>query len=784
MKKTFASILIAILLLCTFALPQAQLQAATTRTSSTPTIYIDGQEITLDVPPLIVNNRALVPLRGVFENLGATVDWNKATNQVIVKNKSMEVLLELNNTAVLVNGQINFLDTPTQLQGDRTLVPIRFIAETLGHKVTWNSKTYRIDITTQTTTPDIKSPLPTLGSAKAFTQLLHYNNVLNAYISGQNFPPTGTPIFSLDNKASESTTDTASGASSEKPTSDFSDTNNQTIGVDEGDTLKTNGKNIFSLNQNRIHIIDPSPTKPTILSTINIPDQRGNVSDLYIEGNRLVILGTSWSNYAYPAEFSASSSKGILPAYGTINTFVLIYDISNPAQPILTQDMDYEGSYISSRLIKDKLYVITNKNLNYWNIGPLYRSSSAEDLDDYSFRPKYTDNITGKMTVIPYDEIHYFPNYVTPNYMLTIGIDLATNLVDVKTYLGSAEIVYASADHLYLSFTNYNYEKTDNALLYVPNYTKSTTLYKFKLEAGQINYVANGSVPGSALNQFSLDAFEGNLRIATTTGEMWDTNNISKNNVYILNSELQEIGKLTDLAPGERIYSTRFAGSRIYMVTFKQVDPFFVIDAEDPTAPKLLGYLKIPGFSTYMHLLDENHVLGFGSDTVENEGRVTTGGFKISLFDVTDPANPIEKNKEIIGTSGTYSELQNNHKALMISLSKGIMAFPITVSGKTPYVTDFSGAYVYNISKDSFDFKGSLTHQDATTLTGDGYYDYNFNINRLVYIGDYLYSLSGGKMVVTSLIDMKKTSEVTFPTKIYDDTVYSIDAVETPLFVK
>jgi uncharacterized secreted protein with C-terminal beta-propeller domain len=238
----------------------------------------------------------------------------------------------------------------------------------------------------------------------------------------------------------------------------------------------------------------------------------------------------------------------------------------------------------------------------------------------------------------------------------------------------------------------------------------------------------------------------------------------------LLNSKLQEVGKLTDLAPGERIYSTRFAGNRIYMVTYKQVDPFFVIDATNPTAPKVLGYLKVPGFSTYMHILDENHVLGFGTDTVEQDGRVTTGGFKISLFDVTKPAVPVEKSKEVIGVTGTYSELQNNHKALMISLDKGIMAFPITVAGKTPYATDFSGAYVYNISKNAFSFKGTVTHQPAEALPINGdykNYNYNYNINRLVYIGDYLYSLSQGKMEVTSLKDMTKAGEVIFPAKAY-----------------
>lgn len=802
MKKIITFCILTSMLLGIFILPQYQTQADSS--SSAISIYIDGQKLSLDTLPVIDNNRTLVPLRGVFEKLGATVDWNKETNQAIVKSKSIEVLLEPNNQAVLVNGQVHFLDTTSQIQDERTLVPLRFVTEALGHKVTWTATNNRIDISTKvTTTTVIEDKLPTLDSAAAFAQLLHYNNVLNSYITGSYFSvDTNNSAPASEPAPTKPATDSnvaapSNSGSPEKTSEDFSGTNNQTEGVDEGDVIKTDGKHIFSLNQNSVHIINPNPIKPEIISIIDVPNQRGNVSDIYVESNRLVLIGTSYVMYGYPKDLIAPLGPDFAPTYSTSNTFVLVYDITNPAKPVLSKDMDYEGSYVSSRLIQDKLYLISSKALDYWNIEPMFRTTDTstkmppptiwineQDLTyieylkqlgalyEYQFKPKYANNMTGKITVMDYKNIHYFPNYITPNYMLTIGIDLASDAVDVKTYLGSAEIVYASEDNLYLSFTKYEYATQYNSLLYVPNYDKATVIYKFKLEDGQINYEARGSAPGSALNQFSIDEFNGNLRIATTTGQMWDENDISKNNVYILNSKLQEVGKLTGLAPGERIYSTRFAGNRIYMVTFKQVDPFFVIDASNPTAPKVLGYLKVPGFSSYMHILDENHVLGFGTDTVEQDGRVTTGGFKISLFDVTNPAAPVEKSKEVIGVAGTYSELQNNHKALMISLDKGIMAFPITVAGKTPYVTDFSGAYVYNISKDAFSFKGTVTHQPTESVPSNGdykNYNYNYNINRLVYIGDYLYSLSQGKMEVTSLVNMTKAGEVTFPTKVYFD---------------
>lgn len=809
MKKFITHLLILCISFSIVFLPQIHINAL--ENDNEISVYIDGEKVILDIPPVVVNNRALVPIRGIFEKLGATVDWNKETKQVIVKNKAVEVLLEVDNQAVLVNGKIKFLDTASQLTNSRTLVPVRFVAEALGHDVHWSSIERRIDITTKpSNTTNQENELPILGSAKALTQLLHYNHVLDAYFN-RTFLAVDDALVTTDGNteevspALEPSVDTASDQDSSKTSTDddFSGTNNQTEGVDEGDIIKTDGKFIYSLNQNRVHIIDPTPTNPSILSTLEIDDQRGYVSDIYIQENSLVLIGTGWVHYGYPKDLVNAFGSSFVPTYSTDNTFVLVYDISDPTKPLLTKDMDFEGSLVSSRLIEDKLYVISSKGINYWTVEPMYRMTidpvvqtfnskliseyyapqnttglsdevykeKLQAMYDYQFMPKYADNMTGQSTIIDYNHIQYFPDYITPNFMLTIGIDLGSDVVDVKSYLGSAEIVYASADNLYLTFTKYEYASQYNTLVYVPNYNKSTAIYKFKLENGQINYEATGSVPGSIVNQFSMDEFNDNLRIATTTGEMWDTNNISKNNVYILDSGLTKTGELTDLAPGERIYSTRFAGNRIYMVTFRQVDPFFVIDATDPKAPKVLGDLKIPGFSTYMHILDEDHVLGFGSDTVEKDGFVTTGGFKISLYDVSDPMAPIEKSKEVIGTTGTYSELQYNHNALMISLNKGIMAFPISVCGKVPYVTDFSGAYVYNIANDNFSYKGIVTHQPVEPQLGEGdykYFDTNYNINRLVYIGDYLYSLSNNKMVVTGLKDMNKLGEVSFPEKVYN----------------
>ncbi len=699
------------------------------------TVYVNDEKVEFEIKPIIIKNRTLVPIRGVFEKLNAKVDWNRETNQVIVKDENVELLLEVGNDAVLVDGRLEFLDTQSILIEGRTLVPLRFIAEALNYEVSWNGETRRIDINSLNTVPKSQEILPTVKSKETLVQLLNYSNQLNSYIESR---------IMIDSGIVSNTT-----MQEEKAAEDYSDTNNQVEGVEEGDVVKTDGDYIYYIKNNEVIIMSTDPSKLEVVATISV-DKRGNISDIYVNEGRLSIIGSSYVYYAYPIELMSINDKGIQPYYNTANTFLLTYDITEITEPTIIIDMDYEGSLVSSRLINSMLYLVTSKNFYYYE-------TSTTDIEEYSNKPKYSNNLTNEVTIIDYSEIFYFPHYIKPNFLMTIGVDLDTKAVDVQSYLGSAENVYASLDNLYLTFTDYEYTNVGQGVIYVPNYKVNTAIYKYELNKGVVNYKTKGIVEGKIINQFSLDEYNGDLRIATTIGEMWDLTNVSRNNIFILDENLNKISELTGLAEGERIYSTRFAGERIYMVTFKQIDPFFVIDASDPLNPMVLGELKIPGFSTYMHILDENHVLGFGKDTIERDGFTQIGGVKLSLFDVTNPMVPIESKVEIIGTSGTYSELEYNHKALMISLSKGIMAFPISVASETPYSINFIGAYVYDVSDSDFVFRGTVSHQ-----INDKTYDYDNQIQRIIYIGDYIYTLSQGKMKVTAIQSMEIIGSLEF----------------------
>jgi uncharacterized secreted protein with C-terminal beta-propeller domain len=257
-----------------------------------------------------------------------------------------------------------------------------------------------------------------------------------------------------------------------------------------------------------------------------------------------------------------------------------------------------------------------------------------------------------------------------------------------------------------------------------------------------------------------MDEYNGFFRIATTAGSVWSGN--SSNNIYILNENLSIVGKIENIAPGERIYSARFMGNRAYLVTFKKVDPFFTIDLSDPYNPEILGKLKIPGYSDYLHPYDEDHIIGIGKETVEAmEGDFAWyQGLKIALFNVSNPEQPVEMAKVVIGDRGTDSPVLHDHKALLFDREKEIFIIPVTVyeisdeiKAKQNYTGNmygeftFQGAYVYKISlENGFEYVGRITHMDNESNETYYYWYSPYFINRCLYIDNVLYTISD-KMV-------------------------------------
>jgi len=368
----------------------------------------------------------------------------------------------------------------------------------------------------------------------------------------------------------------------------------------------------------------------------------------------------------------------------------------------------------------------------------------------------------------------YYANYSDQFYTFTNIVAVNTQEPEEasshETFLfGAASNLYVSPGHIYITSPWY----WDNG----PQSFEGTMVYKIAVDDGDIDYVAEGYVPGWVLNQFSMDEYNGHFRIATTNGHISRRGSSSTSSVYVLNASLGIVGRVEGLAPGEQIYSARFMGGRCYLVTFKKVDPLFVVDLSEPESPRVLGKLKIPGYSDYLHPYDENHLIGVGKETVEaEEGDFAWyQGVKISLFDVSDVSNPRELAKLEIGDRGTDSPVLRDHRAFLFSRTRNLLVMPVLVAeidskvysaGVPPnahgnYV--FQGAYVFHVSlTEGFIIRGKITHLDGKdALLKSGYYfESPYSVERSLYIDDVLYTISKGTIKMNSLEDLEELNRV------------------------
>lgn len=524
---------------------------------------------------------------------------------------------------------------------------------------------------------------------------------------------------------------------------DYSSTNNQVEGVDEADLVKTDGTFIYSISDTSVLITDARDPKELTAGAELLMEPEMYPQQLFLSDDTLVVMGSQY---------------GIAPMDGKVETkrapeisltSVFFYDISDPASPRFLRKVSVEGNLNGARLSDGILYYVTNVYPNLWMI---------EEDEEVELRPMTYDSKVGKkFSALPYDKISILPGTMEGSYSIVSAIDLADpeeNEVSTEGFLGGSEQLYMTKENLYLTAAAYlpmdEQEAGENSAMdiWIPQLA-NTEVFKFALDKTDITFLASNEVKGSLLNQFSMDEYNGFFRIVTTEGLAWDEASPSKNHLFILDGEMEQVGSVEDLAKGERIYSARFMGDKAYMVTFKETDPLFVIDVAVPSSPQVLGELKIPGFSNYLHPLGEDHLIGFGSDTKlvpskEGEARVVTGGMKISLFDVSDFENPIEKDTEIIGGQGTNSALQYDHKALFTHQEKNLFGFPVALYKATngDYIEfEGEGAMVYTITPEGIEETANLI-QESTAQ----YEDWNSSIQRIIYIDETLFTIANSEI--------------------------------------
>lgn len=522
-----------------------------------------------------------------------------------------------------------------------------------------------------------------------------------------------------------------------------STTNTQVEGVDEGDIVKTDGDFLFAITDHRAVTITDirHPQQMRKVATIEMTDQV-NPTSLYLHDQLLIVLSDQYEEI----EESTSSERQIRPLQHM--TMARMYDVSNPAQPKLLREVGSEGYLTGTRMTNGVLYFITSLHPDFWVL---------REIDGDVLRPRVMDSKEAtSVSSLPYSDIAILPGAMDPVYSVITAVDLATpteSRVETKGYLGGSDQLYMSKEHLYLTTTVYDEVKQSNAEMAVDRMWNPgighTEVFKFSLNGTDVEFQQAAMLQGTILNQFSMDEYNGYFRVATTEGNVWDETNQAKNHVFIFDQQMNKVGSLTDLAPDERIYSARFMGETAYLVTFRETDPLFVLDVSQPTAPKVMGELKIPGFSNYLHPLDENHLIGFGYETIAEknpnggEPIIRTKGMKLSLFDVSNMSAPKELATEIIGGVGTYSPIQYDHKALFQHQSLPLFGFPVILYEELAKEHELayqgSGALIYEVSKESgFSLKGNFV---TPQQQGQLYEDWNEQVLRIIYSGDAIYTI-------------------------------------------
>ncbi|MEX2461862.1 MAG: beta-propeller domain-containing protein [Paenibacillaceae bacterium] len=774
--------LVSTLLFSFIAFPTAPVIAA--GLDSGYTFTLDGKPLIFTVQPHLVHGTMMVPYRAIAEAMGVQIIWNEAQHSIIATKDEVTLVLKINDIMAKRNqDSIRLAAAPIIVNGT-SLIPLRFFSEAFGSVVKWNGITKKITIENESTL------LPVVGTYKNLQVLLA--KFPSNTIHTMDMLSKGEATKGLTAPAESTAIASTAGASN-----DYSTTNVQVQGVDEADIVKTDGQYIYQVNKQRIIIAKASPAEQlSIVTTLPFTDQSFTPTEIYLDDTRLVVIGTSYAKMGYNEPTAIKSeAKRLMPIRNPGSVKAIQYDTRDKASIKKVREIELEGRYVTSRKIGASLYLIANQNVNTYSIlndkaeisSPIFRDTA---VSDESFP-------------IGYEHLRYFPQSIQPNYLLiaAVNLDQPGTKANVEAYLGSSQNVFASEKNLYVALTQYRQTNVKMPIasdgpstsIALPLQETNSRIYKFLLDQDKVRFSGSGEVSGTVLNQYAMDEYSGYFRIATTSGEAWrNDKKTSKNNVYLLNEAMEITGKIENIAPGERIYSTRFIGNRAYMVTFKQVDPLFVIDLTHPQAPKILGSLKIPGYSDYLHPYDENHIIGFGKDTVEvsnsNSGisgnSSTTAfyqGMKIVMFDVTDVSHPIEMFKESIGDRGTDSEMLHNPKALLFNKEKGLMAFPVTlikidpnskisssINNPSPAYGQFAyqGAYVYHVDlTNGFKLKGTITHlnQDDLAKAGGNWYYSDKSINRIIYIGNTLFTLSNAEIKANDMNSMEEINTLMIP---------------------
>lgn len=561
-----------------------------------------------------------------------------------------------------------------------------------------------------------------------------------------------TPTSSKAEISAWTVTNESKSTSSDKWATDFSQTNIQVKWVDESEIVKTDGKYIYFYNElkHSVIIAKAFPAKELeIVKTIKVPANFTN-PELYLDGKNLIIVANKYTNWKYDYYWFNRNQK----------TVVVGYDVSDLNNLKLTKFYQADGNITQSRKIGKYVYILSQSSFAFpYNTyyGPMYKAQpialneskfnsdfAAKRLlptkaevhitDDvskqnvkigwkkapYNLTSGYTSKCADIEFVLPdletMKKIDFSPSYVT---LSIIDTENPSNEVKSRVLFGDVNEIHMSLENLYITsniYTSYDFKCPQIQCIKAPCPVYScsmpyyyrwenTLIHKIKLNWNETKYENSTIIPGSPLTQYSMDENNWEFRIVTKSSYPE-----RHTNVYVLDKNLAMKWKLEKLAKDENFQSSRFIWDKLYLVTFKQIDPLFVIDLKDSSNPKVLGELKIPGYSTYLHPYDETHLIWIGYDTKENKWWGTqNNGLKIDLYDVTDLANPKQQYTLTMGDYGSFSEVLNNPRLFVWDDKNKTLYMNATIYKSANDTNDtyrhsdvFQGSVAIKIDKDSW----------------------------------------------------------------------------------
>ncbi len=596
----------------------------------------------------------------------------------------------------------------------------------------------------------------------------------------------------------------------------YSTTNTQVEGVDEADFVKNDGGFIYILAGGKFQILDAWP--PQEARRIAAAPVLGTPKKLFVHEDRAVVYsslgdlpqpGTAppgvWDDsgdctYGYDCEFKGDG----------MSLLVTVFDISDRTALKVLREIVFTGSFLSGRRIGDMVHTVVVfpevilPDLLYWpkelkdcwrycsnqvpfpytedQVRVMFEELRRRDLEvlDAASLADYLPSITevrydGDVRTVHEGLLRECTDFHLPrsgsgqSLISLVSFDIG-NTEDFKatTVIGKPGAVYASLDSLYIATRQYRREMGPWYFEDPEQISEATTIHKFRLHHDRpgSDYVGSGVVKGRILNQFSMDEHLGYLRIATTAGR------VPSPDVYSTVSVLAEregglelVGQVDGIAPTEDIRSVRFDGDLGFLVTFKKTDPLFVLDLADPSAPAVRGELKIPGFSTYLHVLDEGHILSIGYDVDDQGSFAWFQGIQLQIMDIASLESPRLLHKVVIGTRGSTSDAATNHLAFNYFRPKGLLALPMVIceggeGSQFATAMTFNGLQVWSVGLEKgFELVGGVPHDptgagDSQATCSNWWTRSNSLVKRSIFMDGFVYAVALDRIEVSALGDL------------------------------